>query len=61
MERKKLQAVNDSLDKKDQELKMQKSLFKSLQEKMGKLQEENKGLKNKGSSRNRLIDPRPNE
>lgn len=38
MERKKQQAVNDAIEKKDQEVKTQKSLYKSLQEKYAKAQ-----------------------
>ncbi len=48
MERKKQQAINDAVEKKDHEVKVQKTLFKSLQEKLARLQEDNKSLKKNG-------------
>ena len=39
MERKKQQAVNQAVEKKEQEMKVQKLLTKSLHEKITKLQE----------------------
>jgi len=47
MERKKQQAIQETIDKKDQEVKVQKSLVKSITDKYAKLQEENKIIKQK--------------
>jgi phage shock protein A len=44
-DRKRQQAVADTAEKKDQELKVQKTLSKALSEKVGKLQEEVKTLR----------------
>lgn len=49
MERKKQQAVKEVCDKKDQEMKIQKTMFKSLNEKLAKMQEDFKKLKKENS------------
>ena len=45
MERKKHQAVTEAIDKKEQEVKVQKIMAKSLHEKIAKLEEESKAKK----------------
>ena len=45
MERKKQQAVNEALEKKEQDVKVQKILAKTLQEKIARLEEENRKKK----------------
>ena len=60
MERKKQQSIKEAVDKKEQQIKVQKSLNKSLHEKIVKLQEANKTLnkkKNESPRMNKTMQP----